>query len=76
MICSSLNQYGFDNVWKYILKFKKRKKKDLVNERNLQKINRMWGLVDLKVKGFVKNISSRKFVQELLKNVKTNNLSM
>ena len=78
MICSSLNQSGFDNVWKYILKFIdiRKKNNDFINERNSQKINRMWGLVDLKVKGFVKNISSRKFVQELLKNVKTNNLSM
>ena len=78
MICSSLNQSGFENVWKYILKFIdiRKKNNDFINERNLQKINRMWGLVDLKVKGFVKNISSRKFVQELLKNVKTNNLSM
>ena len=78
VICSSLNQFGFDNVWKYILKFIdiRKKNNDFINERNLQKINRMWGLVDLKVKGFVKNISSRKFVQELLKNVKTNNLSM
>ena len=78
MICSSLNQSGFENIWKYILKFIdiRKKNNDFINERNLQKINRMWGLVDLKVKGFVKNISSRKFVQELLKNVKTNNLSM
>ena len=36
----------------------------------------MWGLVDLKVKGFVKNLSSKKFVEELMKNVKANNLSM
>ena len=78
MICSSLNQSGFENVWKYILKFIdiRKKNNDFINERNLQKINRMWGLVDLKVKGFVKNLSSKKFVQELLKNVKTNNLSM
>ena len=78
VICSSLNQSGFENVWKYIVKFIdiRKKNNDFINERNLQKINRMWGLVDLKVKGFVKNISSRKFVQELLKNVKTNNLSM
>ncbi len=78
MICSSLNQSGFENVWKYILKFIDIRKKNnaFINERNLQKINRMWGLVDLKVKGFVKNLSSRKFVQELLKNVKINNLSM
>ena len=47
-----------------------------MNERNSQKINRMWGLVDLKVKGFVKNLSSRKFVAELIKNVKANNLTM
>ena len=78
MICSSLNQSGFENVWKYILKFIdiRKKNNDFINERNLQKINRMWGLVDLKLKGFVKNLSSRKFVQELLKNVNTNNLSM
>ena len=78
MICSSLNQSGFENIWKYILKFIdiRKKNNDFINERNLQKINRMWGLVDLKVKGFVKNLSSKKFVQELLKNVKTNNLSM
>ena len=36
----------------------------------------MWGLVDLKVKGFVKNLSSKKFVKELMKNVEANNLSM
>ena len=78
VICSSLNQSGFENVWKYIVKFIdiRKKNNDFINERNLQKINRMWGLVDLKVKGFVKNLSSKKFVQELLKNVKTNNLSM
>ena len=78
MICSSLNQSGFENVWKYILKFIdiRKKNNDFINERNLQKINRMWGLVDLKVKGFVKNLSSRKFVEELLRNVTTNNLSM
>ena len=78
VICSSLNQSGFENVWKYILKFIdiRKKNNDFINERNLQKINRMWGLVDLKLKGFVKNLSSRKFVQELLKNVNTNNLSM
>ena len=78
VICSSLNQCGFDNVWKYILKFINIRKKnnDFINERNSQKINRMWGLVDLKVKGFVKNISSRKFVEELLKDVKKNNLSV
>ena len=78
VICSSLNQSGFDNVWKYIVKFIdiRKKNNDFINERNLQKINRMWGLVDLKLKGFVKNLSSRKFVQELLRNVKTNNLSM
>ena len=78
MICSSLNQCGFDNVWKYILKFIdiRKKNNDFINERNSQKINRMWGLVDLKVKGFVKNISSRKFVEELLKDVKKNNLSV
>ena len=78
VICSSLNQFGFDNVWKYILKFIdiRKKNNDFINERNSQKINRMWGLVDLKVKGFVKNISSRKFVEELLKDVKKNNLSL
>ena len=78
VICSSLNQFGFDNVWKYILKFIdiRKKNNDFINERNSQKINRMWGLVDLKVKGFVKNISSRKFVEELLKDVKKNNLSV
>ena len=78
VICSSLNQCGFDNVWKYILKFIdiRKKNNDFINERNSQKINRMWGLVDLKVKGFVKNISSRKFVEELLKDVKKNNLSV
>ena len=78
MICSSLNQSGFENVWKYILKFIdiRKKNNDFINERNSQKINRMWGLVDLKVKGFVKNISSRKFVEELLKDVKKNNLSV
>ncbi len=78
VICSSLNQSGFENVWKYIVKFIdiRKKNNDFINERNLQKINRMWGLVDLKLKGFVKNLSSRKFVQELLKNVNTNNLSM
>ncbi len=78
VICSSLNQSGFENVWKYIVKFIdiRKKNNDFINERNLQKINRMWGLVDLKVKGFVKNLSSRKFVQDLLINVKTNNLSM
>ena len=78
VICSSLNQCGFDNVWKYILKFIdiRKKNNDFINERNSQKINRMWGLVDLKVKGFVKNLSSRKFVEELLRNVTTNNLSM
>ena len=78
VICSSLNQSGFENVWKYILKFIdiRKKNNDFINERNLQKINRMWGLVDLKVKGFVKNISSRKFVEELLKDVKKNNLSV
>ena len=47
-----------------------------MNERNSQKINRMWGLVDLKVKGFVKNLSSRKFVEELTRKVKMNNLTM
>ena len=78
VICSSLNQFGFDNVWKYILKFIdiRKKNNDFINERNSQKINRIWGLVDLKVKGFVKNLSSRKFVEELLRNVTTNNLSM
>jgi len=78
VICSSLNQCGFDNVWKYILKFIdiRKKNNDFINERNSQKINRMWGLVDLKVKGFVKNISSKKFVEELLKDVKKNNLSV
>ena len=49
---------------------------DFMNERNSQKINRMWGLVDLKVKGFVKNLSSRKFVEELSRKVKTNKLTM
>ena len=78
VICSSLNQFGFDNVWKYILKFIdiRKKNNDFINERNSQKIKRIWGLVDLKVKGFVKNLSSRKFVEELLRNVTTNNLSM
>ena len=78
VICSSLNQCGFDNVWKYILKFIdiRKKNNDFINERNSQKIKRIWGLVDLKVKGFVKNLSSRKFVEELLRNVTTNNLSM
>ena len=78
VVCSSLNQCGFENVWKYILKFIdiRKKNNDFINERNSQKINRMWRLVDLKVKGFVKNISSRKFVEELLRNIKTNNLSM
>ena len=41
-----------------------------------KKINRMWGLVDLKVKGFVKSLSSRKFIEELTRKVKTNNLTM
>ena len=78
VVCSSLNQSGFENVWKYILKFINIRKKnnDFMNERNLQKINRMWGLVDLKVKGFVKNLSSRKFIEELTRKVKTNNLTM
>ena len=78
VICSSLNQSGFENVWKYITKFINIRKKnnDFMNERNSQKINRMWGLVDLKVKGFVKNLSSRKFVEELTRKVKMNNLSM
>ena len=78
VICSSLNQSGFENVWKYITKFINIRKKnnDFTNERNSQKINRMWGLVDLKVKGFVKNLSSRKFVEELTRKVKMNNLTM
>ena len=78
VVCSSLNQSGFENVWKYILKFISIRKKnnDFMNERNSQKINRMWGLVDLKVKGFVKNLSSRKFIGELTRKVKTNNLTM
>ena len=78
VVCSSLNQSGFENVWKYILKFINIRKKnnDFMNERNSQKINRMWGLVDLKVKGFVKNLSSRKFIEELTRKVKTNNLTM
>ena len=78
VICSSLNQSGFENVWKYILKFINIRKKnnDFVNERNFQKINRMWGLVDLKLKGFVKNLSSRKFFEELTRKVKMNNLTM
>ena len=78
VVCSSLNKSGFENVWKYILKFIdiRKKNNDFMNERNSQKINRMWGLVDLKVKGFVKNLSSRKFVAELIKNVKANNLTM
>ena len=33
-------------------------------------------LIDLKVKGFVKKISSRKFVEVLVKKVKTNNLTI
>jgi len=78
VVCSSLNQTGFENVWRYILKFVNIRKKnnDFMNERNSQKINRMWGLVDLKVKGFVKNLSSRKFVEELSRKVKTNKLTM
>ena len=36
----------------------------------------MWGLVDLKLKGFVKNLSSRKFFEELTRKVKMNNLTM
>ena len=47
-----------------------------MNERNSQKINRMWGLIDLKLKGFVRNLSSRKFIEELTTKVKTNNLTM
>ncbi len=78
VVCSSLNQSGFENVWEYIIKFINIRKKnnDFLKERNSQKINRMWGLVDLKVKGFIKNLSSRKFIEELIRNVKTNNLSM
>ncbi len=78
VVCSSLNQSGFENVWKYILKFIdiRKKNNDFMNERNSQKIKRMWGLIDLKVKGFVENLSSRKFVEELIQSVKTNNLTM
>ena len=77
-VCSSLNQSGFENVWNYILKFINIRKKnnDFMKERNSQEINRMWGLVDLKVKGFVKNLLSRKFIEELTRKVKTNNLTM
>ena len=77
-VCSSLNQSGFENVWNYVLKFINIRKKnnDFMNERNSQKINRMWGLIDLKVKGFVRNLSSRKFIEELTTKVKTNNLTM
>ena len=77
-VCSSLNQSGFENVWNYVLKFINIRKKnnDFMNERNSQKINRMWGLIDLKVKGFVRNLSSRKFIEELTRKVKTNNLTM
>jgi len=78
VVCSSLNQSGFENVWKYIIKFIdiRKKNEDFFNERNSQKIKRIWGLVDLKVKGFVKNLSSKKFVEELMRKVKTNNLTM
>ncbi len=78
VVCSSLNQSGFENVWKYILKFIdiRKKNNDFMNERNSQKIKRMWGLIDLKVKGFVENLSSRKFVEELIQSLKTNNLTM
>jgi len=78
VVCSSLNQNGFENVWKYIIKFIdiRKKNNDFLNERNSQKINRMWGLVDLKVKSFIKKLSSRKFVKELMRNVKTNNFTL
>ena len=78
VVCSSLNHSGFEKVWRYIERFIdiRKKNKDFFNERNSQKINRMWGLIDLKVKGFVKQISSRKFVEVLVKKVKTNNLTI
>ena len=43
----------FGNIYLKFIDIRK-KNNDFINERNSQKINRMWGLVDLKVKGFVK----------------------
>ena len=79
LTCSSTEEIGLEDVWSFIKKFVKRRKKNnlFYETRKKQKVNAIWSNLNTKIEDFLNNdLKTKNFIKKIIKDVENEKLDV
>ena len=79
LTCSSIEEIGLEDVWSFIKKFVKRRKKNnlFYETRKNQKVNAIWSNLNTKMEDYLNNdLKNKNFIKKIIKDVENENLDV